>query len=123
MLVSNPSRDPGPLVSVILSFISCIFPFRLFRFSMLAFASFWRGQPPAWRTKVVDDDLRPLKSGPPCLSVPVCANDAASPKPTTPGRDVADVHAQTACGCVVSACGSVHCKTCRHISQGSIYLH
>ena len=69
--------------------------------------TFWRGQPPARHTKVVDDDLRPLKSGPPCLSVPVCANDAASPKPTTQGRDVADVHAQTTCGCVVSACGSV----------------
>ena len=88
---------------------------------MLAFASFNRGQPPARRTKVVDDDLRPLKPGLTCLSVPVCADDAASPNPTTQGRDVADAHGQTNCGCVVSACGSVHCKTCRHISQGSTF--
>ena len=51
--------------------------------------------------------------------VPVCANDATSSKSTVIGRDVADVNAQTACGCVVSACGSVRCKTCKHISQGS----
>ena len=67
---------------------------------------------------MVDDDLRPLKSCQTCLSVPVCANDDTSSKPTTPGRDVADVNAQTT-GCVVSACGSVRCKTCKHISQGS----
>ena len=88
---------------------------------MLAFAPFNRGQPPARRTKVVDGDLRPLKPGLTCLSVPVCADDAASPNPTTQGRDVADAHAQTNCGCVVSACGSVRCKTCRHISQGSTF--
>ena len=59
------------------------------------FASFSRGQPPARHTKVVDNDLRPLKSGQTCVSVPVCANDAASSNPTTPGRGAADDHAHT----------------------------
>jgi hypothetical protein len=52
---------------------------------------FGRGQPPARHTKVVDTNLCPLKSGPTRLSVPVCANDATSSKPTTLGRAVADV--------------------------------
>ena len=49
--------------------------------------------------------------------------DATSPNPTTQERVVTDVHAQTNCncGCVVSECGSVHCKTCKHISQGSTF--
>ena len=36
--------------------------------------------------------------------------------PTTQGKDVADAHVQTDCGCVVSACGSVRCETyvCTH---------
>ena len=49
---------------------------------MSVFASFSRGQPPARHTKVVDNNLCPLKSGPTRLSVPVCANDATSSKPT-----------------------------------------
>ena len=88
---------------------------------MLAFASFSRGQPPARRTKVVDDGLRPLKPGQTCLSVPVCANDATSSKSTLVERDAADVHAQTNCSCVLSECGSVRCKTCKHMSQGSSF--
>ena len=91
---------------------------------MLAFASFSRGQPPARQTKVVDGGLRPLKPGLTRLSVPVCTNDVASPNPTTQGRDVADAHVQNKnckCGCVVSACGSVRCKTCIHTSQGSTF--
>ena len=82
------------------------------------FASFSRGQPPARRTKVVDNNQCPLKSGQTRLSVPVCAT---SPNPTTQGRAVADVHAHTTCSCVVSVCGSVRCKTCKHISQGSTF--
>ena len=80
-----------------------------------------RGQPPAQQTKVVNGNLCPLKPGQTRLSVQVCANDVASPNPTTQGRDVADAHVQTDCGCVVSACGSVRCKTCKHISQSSTF--
>ena len=41
------------------------------------------------------------------------------------------IHKQTTCGCVVvsvvlcvvvSVCGSVRCKTCKHISQGSTFI-
>ena len=32
-----------------------------------------------------------------------------------------DDHVHTNCGCVVSICGSVRCKTCKHISQGSTF--
>ena len=60
---------------------------------------------------MVDGSLCPLKAGQTRLSVQVCANDVASPNSTTQGRDVADAHVQTDCGCVVSACGSVRCKT------------
>lgn len=111
MLVSYPSRGPTPLVSVILSFLSRFLFHLAVRFSMLAFASFSRGQPPAWRIKVVDNGLRPLKPGQTCLLVPVCANDATSSKSTLVERDAADMHAQTNCSCVVSECGSVRCKT------------
>ena len=69
---------------------------------------------------MVDSDLRPLKPGQSCLSVPVCANDTISSNPTTQGRDVVDAHAHTPTA-VVSACGSVRCKTCKHISQGSTF--
>ena len=98
-------------------------PFQSDICSMLAFASFLRGQSPARQTKVVDSNLRPLKSGHICLSVPGCANDATSSNPTTQGRVVANVHEQTNCncGCVVSECGSVHCKTCKYISQGNTF--
>ena len=89
---------------------------------MLAFASFIRGQPPARHTKVVDDNLRPLKSGSTCLCVSVCAHDVVSSKPSSVGRDTADLQAQTTCCCVVSDCGSVHCKTCNYISQGSTFV-
>ena len=88
---------------------------------MSVFASFSRGQPPARHTKVVDNNLCP-KSGPTRLSVPVCANDATSSKPTTLGRDVADVHAHTTNNCVVCDCGSVRCKTCKHIYQGRTFV-
>ena len=72
------------------------------RCSMSVFASFSRGQPPARHTKVVDNNLRPLKSQVlyTCLSVPVCATN----------------------NCVVCDCGSVRCKTCKHKYQGSTYF-
>ena len=54
--------------------------------------SFERGQPSARHTKVVDEDLRPLKSGQTHMSVSVCDNDAAPLNPTTPGRGVADIY-------------------------------
>ena len=66
--------------------------------------------------KVVDDNLRHLKSGPTRLSVPIVLMMLP---PQSVERDAADVHAQTTCGCVVRVCGSVCCKTCEHISQGS----
>ena len=111
VLVSYPSRDSMDFWSVpVLSFSSLFL-------SVSPFASFSRGQPPARRTKVVDDNLRPLKSGSTCLCVPVCAHDAVSSKPTTLGRDAADLNAHTTCGCVVSVCGSLRCKTCKHKNQ------
>ena len=88
---------------------------------MLAFTSFYRGQPPAQQIKVVDKDLRPLKPGQTHLSVQVCTNDVTSPNPTTQVRDVADARVHTNCGCVVHPCGSARCKTCRHISQGNTF--
>jgi hypothetical protein len=78
---------------------------------MSVFASFSMGQPPARHTKVVDNNLCPLKSDPTRMSVPVCAMTTSS-KPTTLGRAVADVHAHTTYNCVVCDCGSVRCKTC-----------
>ena len=66
--------------------------------------------------------LCPLKSGSTCLCVPVCAHDAVSSKPSSVGRDTADLHTQTTYGCVVSDCGSVRCKTCNYISQGSTFV-
>ena len=66
--------------------------------------------------------MRPLKSGSTCLCVPVCAHDVVSSKPTSVGRDTADVHTQIICGCVVSDCCSVRCKTCHYISQGSTFV-
>ena len=71
---------------------------------------------------MVDDDLRPLKSGQTCVSVSVCANDTASSNPTTPGRGAADDHAHTTNNCFVSSCGSVRCKTCKHICQGNTFV-
>ena len=89
----------------------------------VSFASFSRGQPPARHTKVVDDDLRPLKSGQTRLSVPVCVNDATPPNPTTLGRGVADVHTHTNNCCGVCSCDSVRCKTCKHnICQGNTFV-
>ena len=113
VLVSYPSRDSMHFWSVPVVSFSSLF---LSDYSVLAFASFSRGQPPARRTKVVDDNLCPLKSGSTCLCVPVCAHDAM---PTTLGRDAADLNTHTTCGCVVSDCGSLRCKTCKQISQGS----
>ena len=66
----------------------------------------------------MDCDLRPLKPGQTRLSVPACANDTTSSKSTLVGRDV---NAQTTCGRVIGACGSVRCKTCKHISECSTF--
>ena len=71
---------------------------------------------------MVDDNLRPLKSGQTRLSVPVCVNDATPPNPTTPGRGVADVHTHTNNCCGVCSCDSVRCKTCKHICQGNKFV-
>ena len=68
---------------------------------------------------MVDDGLLHLRPGQTCLSVPVCASDATSLKSTLVERDAADVHAQTNCSYVVSECGSVRYKTCKHMTQGS----
>ena len=109
------------------SFFSCFPPFYIY-ISTRAFASFNRGQPPAQQNKVVDSHLCPLKSGGTCLCVPVCANDTMSLKPASVGRGTVDVHvyvsAQTNnnATCDVCVCGSVRCKTCKHISQGSSFM-
>ena len=126
VLVSYPSRSPIIFLVCSCSFFSFLLLLLLFPllsdYNMLTFASFNRGQPPARHTKVVDDNLRPLKSGSTCLCVPVCAHDVVSSKPTSVGRDTADVHTQTICGCVVSDCCSVRCKTCHYISQCSTFV-
>ena len=87
---------------------------------MLAFASFNRRQPPARQTKVVDNGLCPLKSGSIRLCVPACANDAVSLKPASVGRVTVDVHAQATCE--VCACGTMRCKTCKHVFQGRSFM-
>ena len=103
-------------------FLSRFFLFSTF-LSTRAFASFNRGQPPARQTKVVDSHLCPLKSGGTCLCVPVCASDTVSLKPTSVGRGTVDVSAQAnSVTCDVCCCGSVRCKTCKHISQGSSFM-
>ena len=68
--------------------------------------------------------LCPLKSGGTCLYVLVCANDTVSLKPASVGRGAVDVRAQTNSNvrCGVCVCGSVRCKTCKHISQGSSFM-
>ena len=53
---------------------------------------FNRGPPPAWQTKVVDNNLCPLKSGSSRLCVPVCDDDAVSSNPTLVGQVAAEVH-------------------------------
>ena len=64
-------------------------------------ASFSRGQPPAWYTKVVDNGLGPLK--PVCMSQ--CVLMMLHPqKPALVGRDVVD-HAAYTYQCVVSGLG------------------
>ena len=78
-----------------------------FQINQSPFASFRRGQPPARHTKVVNDDLRPIKTGQARMYVLVCADDATPSNPTTPGRGVADVHAHTTNVCSVLGCGSV----------------
>ena len=67
----------------------------------------------------VDDGQCPLKTGHTCLSVPVCTIDAATPQPATVGKAVVDDHVHTADICTVCCCGSVRCKTCRHMHVGS----
>ena len=87
MLVLYPSRSP-----TIFLVCSCSFSFLLLLlfllsdYNMLTFTSFNRGQPPARHTKVVDDNLRPLKSGSTCLYVPVGAHDFVSSKPISVGK-------------------------------------
>ena len=81
-----------------------------------------RRQPPAWHTKVVDNNLGPLKTCSTHLYVPVCVNDAASSKPAPVGRDVVDQRTHTnTVSCAVCVCASKHCKTCTHVSEGSMF--
>ena len=67
-----------------------------------------RGQPPARHTKVVDNGLCPLKTGPTRLCVPVCVNDTILSKPA--GRNAVDGQAQTNNVSCVCICGSIRCK-------------
>ena len=82
--------------------------------------SFIRGQPPAQHTKVVDNGLCPLKTGSTHLCVPVCVNDTVLSKPA--GRNAVDGQAQTNNVSCVCTCGSIRCKTCKHMSQGSTFM-
>ena len=71
---------------------------------------------------MVDYGLGPLKAGSTCLYVPVCANDTTFSKPTSVGRNAVDVQTQTNnVSCVACVCGSVRCKTCKHVVQGSTF--
>ena len=87
-----------------------------------AFASFSRGRPPARHTKVVDNNLGPLKAGSTRLCVLVCGNDATSSKPASAGRAIVDDHTHTnKVSCAVRVCCSKRCKTCTYVSQGSTF--
>ena len=126
--VPNPGsgliRGPSiALLDLLLSFFFLIFTYLFCQLHTSAFASFRRGWPPARHTKVVDHGLGPLMAGSTHLCAPVCDNDMTSLKPTSVGQDVVDDHMQTnKVSCAVCCCGSVRCKTCMHVSQGSIYL-
>ena len=73
---------------------------------------------------MVDNGLCPLKTGSTRLCVPVCVNDAVFSKPTSAGRNAVDGQAQTNNISCVCTCGSIRCKTCKHIimSQGSTFM-
>ena len=72
---------------------------------------------------MVDYGLSPVKTGSTHLCVPVCVNDTVFSKPTSVGRNVVDDQAQTNhISCIVCVCGSVHCTTCKHVSQGSTFM-
>ena len=64
--------------------------------------------------------LCPLKTGPTPLCVPVCVNDTVFSKPA--GRNAVDGQAQTNNVSCVCTCGSIRCKTCKHVSQGSNFM-
>ena len=125
MPVSNPGRGPIRGPSSALPDPAFLSPYFLSSFSIYhtsTMASFNRGQPPAWHTKVVDDGLGPLKTGSTHLYVPVCVNDAASSKPAPVGRDVVDQRTHTNnVSCAVCICASKRCKTCTRVSEGSTF--
>ena len=81
----------------------------------------YRGQPPAWQTKVVQ--LSGSFKGISEMFVPVCDNDTALSKPTFVGRSAVDDCSQTNSmhSCTVNKCCSGHCKTCRHICQTNLF--
>ena len=80
-------------------------------------ASSSRGQLPAWHTKAVDENQRPLKTGSPGYRV-VSGNDVTSSKPQ--GRDVID-DTVTKFVCQSVCCGSRKCKTCNHLVEGNTF--
>ena len=78
-------------------------------------ASSGRGQLPAWHTKAVDENQRPLIStGSPGYRV-VSGNDVTSSKPCSQGRDVID-DSVTEVVCQSVCYGSRKCMTCNHLS-------
>ena len=80
--------------------------------------SFNRGQLPARKTKVVDENQRPLKTGSPGCGG-VCNNDVSPSKPCSQGRGGIDaVHANNSC---VVCCGGSRCKTCKHLVVGNSF--
>ena len=115
-------------------------------------ATIQRGQPPARQTKVVHSHPSALKEGAQfTYAIPqVCAYDAASSKPASVGRDVADVsthainaHSRTdatatvdscggsenavdggtvGCTCKVKKCDSKRCMTCKHLVEGDCFI-
>ena len=68
----------------------------------------------------VENGLCPLKTGSTRLCVPVCVNDTVFSKPA--GRNATDGQAQTNNVSCVCTCGSIRCKTCKHVSQGSTFM-
>ena len=84
---------------------------------ILLMASSSRGQLPAWHTKAVDENQRPLKTGSPGYRV-VSGNDVTSSKPQ--GRDVID-DSVTKFVCQSVCCGSRKCKTCNHLVEGNTF--
>ena len=56
------------------------------------------------------------------MCVPVCVNNTVFSKATSARRNIVDGQAQPNNVSCVCTCGSIHCKTCKLVSQGSTLM-